>query len=68
MVFVELKISGCADDRGFILVSFVLYCLGGGGVGLIMVVHVEMARMPNCPNKFLLNQTAKTRCNSISGF
>jgi hypothetical protein len=31
MVFVELKISGCADDRGFILVSFVLYCLGGGG-------------------------------------
>lgn len=71
MVFVELKISGCADDRGFILVYFLLYCLGGGGggcVGLIMVVHVEMARMPNCPNKFLLSQTAKTRCNSISGF
>jgi hypothetical protein len=70
MVFVELKISRCADDQGFVLVSFVLYCffLGGGVVGLIMVLHVEMARMPNCPNKFLLNQTAKTRCNSISGF
>jgi hypothetical protein len=35
MVFVELKISRCADDRGFVLVSFVLYCFkgwGGGGV------------------------------------
>jgi hypothetical protein len=41
MVFVELKISRCADDRGFVLVSFVLYCVFfGGGVGLIMVVHV----------------------------
>jgi hypothetical protein len=33
MVFVELKISGCADDRGFILVSFLLYCLGAGVLG-----------------------------------
>jgi hypothetical protein len=35
MVFVELKISRCADDQGFVLVSFVLYCffLGGGWLG-----------------------------------
>jgi hypothetical protein len=39
MVFVELKISGCADDRGFILVYFLLYCLGGGGGGLCWVDH-----------------------------
>jgi hypothetical protein len=37
MVFVELKISGCADDRGFILVYFLLYCLGGGGGGFFWV-------------------------------